>query len=327
MKKIRWGLLSTARINSRLIPAIHASKTSELTAIASRDQSVADAYAKTEKIPHAFGSYQAMLDSDVVDVIYISLPNHLHAEWSIRAMQAGKHVLCEKPITISMAEMDAMMAASQQYQRVLAEAFMYRHHPQTRIALEWARNGSLGDIFLIQGIFNFNLNRQEDYRRIPELGGGCLWDVGVYPLSFAQYIYGSPPLSVSADHWIGESGIDESFSGQMRYPGDCVAQISSSFRSPFFNHVEIIGTQGRISLNRPFSAMNAERRMIYFSNEGKPFEIPVPKQELYIGEVEDMHAAIVDGAPPRISLEESRNHVRTVLALYQAARTQQVVLC
>lgn len=325
MQKIRWGLLSTANINRRIIPAIHASKYGELTAIASRDQEIADAYAETTKIPYAFGSYQAMLDSDLVDVIYISLPNHMHAEWSIRAMQAGKHVLCEKPMAVSLAKIDAMIDASQRYQRVLAEAFMYRHHPQTRIALEWVRNGSLGEVFLIQGVFNFMLTRQEDYRRVPELGGGCLWDVGVYPLSFAQYLLGCPPLYVSASQWIGESGIDETFNGQMHYPGDRMAQISSSFRSPFYTHIEIIGTQGRISLNRPFASMDCERRMIYFPKDGNPIEIPVPEQELYIGEVEDIHAAIMDGTPTRISLEESRNHVRTVLALYQAARSQQVV--
>ena len=240
-------------------------------------------------------------------------------------MQAGKHVLCEKPITISLEEMDAMIDTSQKHQRVLAEAFMYRHHPQTRIAREWVNNGSLGEVFLIQGVFNFMLNRPENYRRDPKLGGGCLWDVGVYPMSYAQYMFGGPPVTVSATQWIGETGIDEAFSGQLRYTGDRVAQIGSSFRSPYYNHIEVFGTLGRLSLNQPFAPMDRNRHMVFSPKDGDPFDIKVPVQELYIGEVQDIHTAILEGNPTLISLEESRNHVRTVLALYKAASAQQVV--
>jgi predicted dehydrogenase len=131
MDRVRWGLLSTARINRQLIPAIRASDRGELSAVASRSQAAAEAYAADWDIPHAFGSYQAMLDSDRVDAVYISLPNHLHAEWAIRALRAGKHVLCEKPFALSLEEVDAMIAASRETGCYLAEAFMYRHHPQT----------------------------------------------------------------------------------------------------------------------------------------------------------------------------------------------------
>jgi predicted dehydrogenase len=272
-----------------------------------------------------------MLESDKVDAVYISLPNHLHAEWTIRALQAGKHVLCEKPFAISLAEVDAMIAASRASGRALAEAFMYRHHPQTKLAGEWVRSGRLGEICVVRGVFNFGLSEARrkpgalDVRLVPEYGGGCLWDVGVYPVSFAQFIMGRPPEAVASFQWVGETGVDETFTAQMQYSGDRLAQAASAFRSPFHSHIEIIGTQGRLVLTKPFVGLDRGRKMTFFPDSGEPEELKVPRKELYLGEVEDMHAAILDGASPYISLEESRNHVRTLLALYQAARTGQVV--
>lgn len=321
MSKVRWGLLSTANINRRLIPAIRASQRGELVAVASRSKATSAAYAKKWEIPHAFGSYEGMLNSGMVDAVYISLPNHLHAEWSIRAMQAGVHVLCEKPFAISLEEVDAMVAASHQYGRALAEAFMYRHHPQTKIAGEWVHSGRLGKICLVRSIFNFPLQNRGNVRLVPEYGGGCLWDVGVYPLSFSQYILGSLPEWVIGAQWIGASGVDETFAGQMHYSGDQMAQIASSFRSPQYTYAEIIGTEGQLILNRPFIGLgDPERQLMFYPVKGEAQEIPVPEQELYVGEVEDMHAAILDNQPCYIKLEESRSHVQTALALYEAAQ-------
>jgi predicted dehydrogenase len=323
MGTVRWGLLSTANINRRLIPAIQASQRGQLLAVASRTQSTADAYAAEWDIPHAFGGYQAMLDSDLIDAVYIGLPNHLHAEWSIRAMQAGKHVLCEKPFALTLDEVDAMIEACHKYQRILAEAFMYRHHPQTKIAGEWVHSGRIGEPIVVRSVFNFLLSNRNDVRLIPEYGGGSLWDVGVYPMSFAQFIFNSPPIAVDGFQWIGDSGIDETFVGQMLYPGGGLAQISSSFRSPFHIHAEVIGTEGRLTLTRPFNVMEAGRQMCFYALDNEPVEIPVPEVELYSGEVNDMHAAILDGAPSYLTLMETRNHIRTVLALYEAANKNQ----
>lgn len=324
-KSVRWGLLSTANINRKLIPPIRASQRGELVAVASRDQAKARAYATQWDIPIAFGSYQEMLDSGKVDAVYISLPNHLHAEWTIRALEAGVHVLCEKPFAITLDEVDRMIAASQQSSRILAEAFMYRHHPQAKIVGEWVRSGRLGEITQVWGVFNFQIEARPDVRLIPEYGGGCLWDVGVYPLSFAQYVYGGPPAEVFGMQWVGDTGVDETFVGQMRYPGGGLAQIASSFRNPFNIQVEIIGREGRLSLNRPFTAVNDNRHLLFYNKENQVQEIPVPEEELYLGEVEDMHAAILDGAAPYLTLAETRNHVRTVLALYESARSGQAV--
>lgn len=326
MSKVRWGLLSTAHINRCLIPAIRASARGELVAVASRDLAKAKEYAAKWKIPHAFGDYQSMLASGQVDAVYLSLPNHLHAEWSIRALQAGVHVLCEKPLATSLQEVDVMIAASQQSGRVLAEAFMYRHHPQTKIVGEWVRSGRLGEVTLVRGDFNYVLNdRDVNVRMRPEYGGGCLWDVGVYPLSFAQFIFGGPPQRVFGVQQIGDKGVDETFAAQMTYANGGIAQIGASFRTPFYISTDIFGTLGRLSLNRPFVDMQKGRHLVFYPNQGSPKEIPVPEKELYLGEVEDMHAAILDGAPPYLSLQETRDHVRTVLALYTSARTAAVV--
>jgi D-xylose 1-dehydrogenase (NADP+, D-xylono-1,5-lactone-forming) len=323
--KVRWGLLSTAHINRRLIPALRASKRGELVGVASRSLAKAEKYAANWAIPLAFGSYQEMLDSGQIDAVYVSLPNHLHAEWSIRALKAGVHVLCEKPFAISLEQVDQMIETSRQTGKVLAEAFMYRHHPQTKIVGEWVRSGRLGEISLVRGVFNFKIKDSDDVRLAPEFGGGCLWDVGVYPLSFAQYIFGGPPDTVFGMQWTGDMGVDETFAGQMQYPGGGLAQIACSFRTEFNTQMEISGTEGRISLSRPFSAMDEGRHLVFYSNQGKPEEIRVPKAELYIGEVDDMHNAILDHTPSYLTLQETRDHIRTVLALYESAATGQLV--
>jgi len=325
MTKLRWGLLSTANINRRLIPVIRASDRGRLVAVASRNQARADEYAREWEIPIAFGSYQAMLDSDQVDVVYISLPNHLHAEWSIRAMQAGKHVLCEKPLAISVDEVDRMIAASRSSGKVLAEAFMYLHHPQTIIANRWLSDGNLGEICSLQSSFTFKITDPGNVRLIPEYGGGCLWDVGIYPVSLAMTMLGGSPEWVAGSQWIGESGVDEHFSGLLTFPGNRQAQIVSSFRSPFYSHADILGTRGRLEFTRPFIGMDRGRRLTFFPDSGEPQEIPVPDMPLYLGEVEDMHAAILDDRPQFLPLERSRQWIRVLSELYLAARQQTTV--
>ena len=326
MTIIRWGLVSTANINRRVIPAIRQSARGQLTAVASRDMSKSTAYAAEWQIPSAFGSYEAMLASDEVDAVYISLPNHLHAEWSIKALEAGKHVLCEKPFAITLEEVDRMIAAARQTGLVLAEAFMYRHHPQTKIVGDWVREGRLGDIARISAVFNFSGMQPDNVRLKPEWGGGSLWDVGVYPVSLAQYIMGGPPRWVFGDQRLGDSGVDMVFAGQMHYDGQRMAQLSSSFQTPFHARAEITGTEGTLTLQRPFTFMDDGGQYLYFTPpDGDPEPVPVPDKPLYLGEIEDMHAAILDGRPNYLTLAETRNHVRTILALYESARSNKVV--
>jgi predicted dehydrogenase len=314
-------LLSTANINKRLIPAIRASARGELVAVASRRQDAADAYAAAWGIPRAFGSYTAMLASGEVDAVYVSLPNHLHAEWTVRALEHGVHVLCEKPFALTLEDVDRMADAARDNGRVLAEAFMYRHHPQTKAAGAFVREGRLGALSLFRGTFSFSLSDRNNVRLIPEWGGGSLWDIGVYPLSFAQFVMSGPPEWVFGQQRLGGSGVDVAFSGELHYGDGVMAQISCAFDVPWYTHVDVLGERGRLVLNRPFTGLVAgERRLTFVDEDNNAQELPVEEQELYAGEVEDMHDAILDGRPPYLGLDETRNHVKTVLALYESAR-------
>jgi predicted dehydrogenase len=324
MEKVRWGLLSTANINRRVIPAIRQSARGELTAVASRSQESADSYAHHWDLPRTFASYEAMLASDAVDAVYISLPNQLHAEWTVRALQAGKHVLCEKPFALTLANVDRMIAAAQATGLVLAEAFMYRHHPQMKLVEAFVRDGRLGDIALVQSVFNFQLKSRDNIRLAPELGGGSLWDVGIYPVSFAQFVMGGPPEWVFGFQDVGDTGVDEFFAGQLHYGHGRVAQISSSFRTPYHTRSVVVGTKGRLRMSRPFTAVE-ESEMVFFPAEGEPEFVDIPDEPLYLGEIEDMHSAILDGRPTYLTLAETRNHIRTVLALYESAMVGQPV--
>lgn len=325
MDTVRWGLLPTANINRRVIPAIRASSRGDLVAVASREPARAEAYAAEWGIPLAFGSYEAMLESDAIDAVYISLPNHLHAEWSIRALRAGKHVLCEKPLAVTLAEVDRMAAASRETGLLLAEAFMYLHHPQTLLAGEAVRSGLIGEPYLARAVFNFTVTNRQNIRLVPEWGGGSLWDVGVYPVSFARSIFGEAPAWVAGSQQVGASGVDEAFAGLLHYADGRAAQVASAFQAPFYTTAEVVGTEGSLFLNRPFTNLEDGRQMLLVPRDGEPRELPVPDMPLYLGEIQDMHAAILDGAAPRLSLATSRDHVRIVLALYEAARSGQVV--
>ncbi len=323
---VRWGLLSTANINQALIPPIRASQRGELTAVASRSQESADAYAAEWDIPLAFGSYEAMLVSDAVDAVYISLPNHLHAEWSIKAMQAGKHVLCEKPFALTLAEVDRVRAVSEETGMTIAEAFMYRHHPQTKIAAEFIRDGGLGEVTVVRGVFNFKMGSRDNVRLAPEMGGGSLWDVGCYPLSIAQFLLGGAPQWVFGDQWLGEEGVDELFTGQMHYEGGRMAQFSSGFRTPEHAYVEVLGTNGRLIFNNPFKPKLSGDELFFEDEDGSIEQLVVPQADLYLGEVEDLQAAILDGTEPYLSLDETRDHVKTILALYESAASRLPVV-
>jgi xylose dehydrogenase (NAD/NADP) len=322
-KSLNWGLLSTARINLALIPPLRESKRNHLLAVASRSQESAGAYAREWKIPRAHGSYEALLSDPEIDVIYNPLPNHLHAEWTIKAVEAGKHVLCEKPLALSMEEVDAIAAAAQKHGRVVAEAFMYRHHPQTLKARELVENGSLGTLKLLRGSFSFVLNREGDIRLDPAMGGGSIWDVGCYPISFIRTIVGSEPVEVFGWQVTGPTGIDDTFVGQLHFGEEVYGQFDSSFVIPFHAYMEIVGSEATLIVPQPFKPGLNEK--LFLVRAGKTETIKVKGQELYIGEVEDMADAITLGKTPRISLEDSRANVATIRALLESARTNRPI--
>jgi D-xylose 1-dehydrogenase (NADP+, D-xylono-1,5-lactone-forming) len=317
-KTLNWGLLSTARINRALIPPLQVSKRNRLLAVGSRSQEIANAYAKENRIPRAHGSYESLLADPEIDVIYNPLPNHLHAEWTIKAVEAGKHVLCEKPLALSLVEVDAIQSVARRHGRVVAEAFMYRHHPQTLKAQEIVKSGSLGTPKLIRGTFTFVISREGDVRLNPEMGGGSIWDVGCYPISYARTVVGEEPLEVFGWQVTGKTGIDMTFVGQMRFGNDVLMQFDSSFDIPFHSFMEIVGSEGTLNIPHPFKPGENER--IYLTRGDKLETIKIKGQELYIGEVEDMADAILLGREPRISLDDSRANVAVILALLESAR-------
>ncbi len=315
---LNWGLISTARINRALIPAIKSSRRSRLVGVASRDLERAESYAREWRIPRAFGSYEAMLADKEIDAVYISLPNHLHAEWSIRAAQAGKHVLCEKPLALSVEEVDTIRAAARENNVIVAEAFMYYHHPQTRRVMELVAQGEIGALRLARGEFSFTLLRPDDIRWNPAYGGGSLWDVGCYPVSYSLRAAGQAPVEVFGWQVTAPSGVDLTFNGQMRFANGIVAHISSSFGLPSHTFMHLRGEHGDIQVAAPFQPHKGGK--IVVRHDDKDRNIATSNINPYLCEVDDMAAAVFDGSPQGLPLEQSRMHIAVIRALLESAR-------
>jgi D-xylose 1-dehydrogenase (NADP+, D-xylono-1,5-lactone-forming) len=323
MGRLRWGLLGTARINRAVVPAIRASARSDLTAIASRAPDTARAYAAEWGIPRAFGSYDALVNDPDVDVLYIPLPNHLHAEWTVKALGAGKHVLCEKPLALSVEDVDRIDEASRRSGRAAAEAFMYRHHPLTEAAQAAVSSGRLGTVTTYKGAFTFPLTREGDVRLDPAMGGGSLWDVGGYPLSYANLLENAAPVEVFGWQRTSERGVDMEFFAMMRYASGAIAQFDAGFAGPLRTEMEVVGTAGALRIHRPFKT---DEHSALSLMRGDAIEaLPCGTDAAYAGEIADLERAALDGRPPRVSLAESRRTVRTILALYESARSGRPV--
>ncbi len=322
---LRWGLLGTARINRAVIPPLRNSSRNKLTAVASRSGEKVSTYADEWGIERRFNSYEALLADPDIDVVYISLPNSLHAEWTAKAIEAGKHVLCEKPFTTTVEEIDVLLSLLKVRPRVVAEAFMYRHHPQTLGVKALIDAGKIGEVMALRGSFSFTQSRDGDVRLNKDLAGGSLWDVGCYPVSYARTMLGEEPTEVFGWQTVGPSGVDEMFFGQMRFRDGKVAQFDSGFRVPFRTHMEIVGTEGIIVVQAPFKPLPDSP--VYIGKASDQLErVALPNGDLYQGEIEDMADAILDGKPPRISLQDSRNNIATLVALYKSAATGKPVL-
>jgi D-xylose 1-dehydrogenase (NADP+, D-xylono-1,5-lactone-forming) len=321
---LRWGLLSTAGINKALIPPLRISKRNRLLAVASRSQKKADAYARDKKIKRAYGSYEALLADPEIDVIYNPLPNHLHAEWTIKAVQAGKHVLCEKPLALSLADVDALDAAAHKHGKVVAEGFVYRTHPQALKVKQLIDSGKLGNIKLVRGSFTYSGTSPDNIRLKPEMGGGGLWDIGCYPLSYMRSMLGVEPLEVFGWQVVGSTGVDEVFVAQMRFPGEVFGQFDCSTVIPYHVFMEFIGDEATLIIPNPF--IPGPKKTLYLARNGRTETIAVKGPDTYISEVEDMADAILLGKPPVVSLAESRANIAAILALFESAKIGKPVL-
>lgn len=328
---VRWGILSTADINVHLIRAINMSTRSELIAVASRSEEQAESYAKKHGIARAYGSYAALLADLDVDAVYVSLPNSLHSEWIVQAAQAGKHVLCEKPLVISMEQLDAVESAADTSDVVVFEGFANLHHPSIEQSLEIVRSGTLGRLQLINGWQYFTVppEDQENIRLQPELGGGSLWDVGVYPVSLAVVFAGvGAPVEVWATQIIGETHVDIAFMGQMRFANGVNSQFSSGIRSPRDQGMVIVGEEGILELSYPTVPANVagkNMKIEHTTKDGTKKTTVIPVTNPYHMEVDALVACVLDGASPVVPLSDSREFLITNLALLQSANTGRPV--
>ncbi len=320
-RALRWGILSTARINDAIIPALARSPGNELVAVASRDRAVASAFADRWHIPTAYGSYDELLAADV-DVVYNPLPNHLHVPLTLAAIQAGKHVLCEKPLALHAEEVDEVAAAAASAGVVVTEAFMYRHHPQTLRVVELVASGAVGTPQTVRGSFSFPLERVDDIRLDPLLGGGCLWDVGCYPLSYARTVLGEEPVEVAGWQRVGPTGVDVSFWGTLRFASGVVAQFDSGFISPYRPQMEIVGEDGLIVIPHPFKPTDDDAFLMGASLD-ELHEVRMTGGDLYRDEVEDLAEAITTGRAPRVPLADTRANVEVIVALLRSAEEGQ----
>ena len=317
---LRWGILGVARINRSLIPPLQSSERNQLVAIASRDARRAEEAATRWRIPRSYGTYEELLADPEIDVVYNPLPNDLHVEWSIRAARAGKHVLCEKPLALTSPDLARLEDASRAKGVVVAEAFMYRHHPQTLKVRELVMGGVLGPVGLVRGSFTFTLNNPQDYRADPKRGGGALWDIGCYPVSYARYVLGEEPTLALGSQTLGGTGIDETFVGVLRFPGGALLSFDCGFSAPYRTQMEIVGREASLVVPRPFKP-GLEEKALLIRDGRDPEELPMPGDDLYRGEVEDMADAVLLRKPPRVGLQESRGNLLALAALRRAAET------
>jgi predicted dehydrogenase len=248
---VTWGIISTADINGKVIPGAHASAKVHLLAVASREQSRAETYAKEWAIERAYGTYDALLADDEIEAVYISLPNTMHCEWSIRALEAGKHVLCEKPLSRHPDEVAEAFDTAERTGRLLSEAFMYRHNPQTARLVELVTAGAIGELRLIRSTFGYGLYDESNIRLRTDVEGGALMDVGCYNVSGSRLL-GGEPERVFGDAWYGPSGTDWLFTGVLRFPGNVLATFDCGTALANRDELEAIGSEGSLFLDDPW---------------------------------------------------------------------------
>jgi D-xylose 1-dehydrogenase (NADP+, D-xylono-1,5-lactone-forming) len=314
-RPVRWGVLSTARINRLLLAGARKSDRVDVVAVASRDQARADAFAREHDIARAHGSYETLLEDPEVEAVYIPLPNALHVEWSLRALEAGKHVLCEKPLTRRPQEVEEVFRAAERADLLVMEAFMYRHHPQTRRLEQLVDNGAIGELRVVRSAFSFPLTRLDDVRMIRELDGGSLMDVGCYCVSGTRFLAGEPQ-ALEGEQVLGSSGVDVRFAGAMRFPGEVLAHFDCGFDLPDRSVLEAIGSEGSLTVADPW---HCRQPGIELRRDGEREQIVVEPADSYQLELENLSDAIRGHAVPLLGRDDSLGQARALEALYEAA--------
>ena len=317
---VRWGLLSTARINGPVLAGARKSDRAEVVAVASRDGARAEAYAREHGLERSHGSYEALLADPGVDAVYISLPNSLHVEWTLRALEAGKHVLVEKPFSRRAAEVEHVFDTAERAGLVVSEAFMWRHHTQTKTLVELVAAGAIGRLRLVRASFSFHLGRPDDARFRPELDGGSLMDVGCYCVSAAR-LFAGEPVRVDAEQVVGAGGVDVCVAGTLRFPGDVVAHFDCGFILPYRGELEVVGEEGSVFAAHPWHPRppGLELRRTDENRELTVEVVPIEPVDSYQLQIENVSDAIRGEAPLLLGREDAVGQARALEALYASA--------
>ena len=312
------GLLSTARINRAILRGAALTDSVDVVAVASRDDERARVYAREHGIERAHGSYESLLADDAVEAVYISLPNSLHVQWTLRALAAGKHVLCEKPLTRHPHEVEQVFDAAEAAGLIAMEAFMYRHHPQTKLLQELVAGGAVGEVRLIRSSFGFTVETETNVRMRPELDGGSLMDVGCYCVSGSRFLAGEPE-SVRAEQVVGTSGVDVRFVGVLRFAGDVVAHFDSGLDVESQSYLEVIGSDGVASVASPWLCVDPA---IELRRGDRVDRRDVEDADRFQLELENFAAAIRGEEPPLLGRDDARGQARAIAALYRSAENR-----
>jgi predicted dehydrogenase len=323
MTKIRWGVLSTANIGvAKVLPAMQRGALCEVTAIASRDLSKAQEAATRLGIPKAYGSYEDLLADLEIDAIYNPLPNHLHVPWSIKAIEAGKHVLCEKPIALTTAEAQTLADAAKQHPRLkVMEAFMYRHHPQWQRARQIVNEGGIGTLRTIKSIFSYYNTDPNNVRNQADIGGGGLMDIGCYNISISRFIFGAEPQRVSGIvEYDPQFKTDRLASGMLDF-GSGTATFTCSTQLANYQRVHIFGDKGRIEIEIPFNAPPDRPCKIWHQHDGTTDEIVFDICDQYTLQGDAMARAILDDTPVPTPIEDAVANMAVIEAIVRSAKS------
>lgn len=323
-KKLKWGIMGCAAIAKRaVIPGVHLSALNEVAAIASRDGDKAKQTAEEMNIPTAYDSYEALLEDDSIDVIYIPLPNHLHKEWTIRAAEAGKHILCEKPLALTEHEAVEMAEAADKGGVLLSEAFMYRYHPRYQTIKDLIASGAIGEVRGIRSAFTFNSSSNKtNVRYNKDWGGGSIYDVGCYPVNAARLLLGKEPKAVTVNALFSpEYGdVDMMASGLVEFEGSIALTFDCGMWAAFRNPLEVLGTDGIIELPSAYLTPTPESGSIFLTSNGERKEIEVPYVNAYTEQADHLARAITEGKPLTFSTSDAINNMKVIEACLLSAR-------
>jgi predicted dehydrogenase len=314
---VRWGIISTADINTKVLAGLQGSPAVDVIAVGSRSRASAEEFASAHGIARAYGSYEELLADPDVEAVYIPLPNGLHVPWTLASLAAGRHVLCEKPLSPRAEEVERCFDAAEAAGLVLSEGFMWRHTPQAERLESLVREGAIGELRLVRAAFSFPLDRFPDVRWDADLEGGALMDVGSYCVSGSRLLAGAEPERVTGESVMAETGVDSRFAGLLRFPGDLLATFDCGFDIAPRDELEAIGSTGSLFLDDPWHSV--EPRIELRGADGSVELIEVERANPYRLEFEDVSAAIRGEREPRLGRADSVGQARAIEALLRSA--------